>query len=175
VRKIGARQSLHPALHRAHDARQHVELEFGLHEIRIAGQRQKYRQSDVDGAPGADAIAQPPEQQRAREGNELHQQQRLDHRVGGKAELQAEVGRHLLQRADRINVQPVGQQEIEHRAVAQHVTHCVPQLAPAGVPGGRGGLVHQPEHRQREYDPPQRHIDECDADRHAAAGDMKPV
>jgi len=174
VRKVGARQCLHAALHRAHDARQDVELELSLHEVRIAGQRQEYPQSDVDGALGANAIAQPPEQQRARERDELHQQECLHYHVGGKAKLERIVGRHLLQGSDAVDVEPVRQQEVEHRAVAQHIAHRLPQLAPAGMPGGRGRLVHQPEHRQREYDPPQRDIDECDADRHGGAGEVKP-
>ena len=84
---------------------------------------------------GADAVAEPAEQQRRGKAHELRHQQRREQCAGVEAERRAVVHRHLDDGVHAVDVEPVRHQEHDQGAVLAHVRDGVAQLAEADADG----------------------------------------
>ena len=129
---------------------QHIELPRVVQEQRPAGHEYEYGQADQDCRSRANPVADAAKHDRRRKRHELHQQYGLDQRRLWQANVASNLHRQLLQGADSVDVQPIGEQEAEHQRIADDLAQRSAQLCPARRFRGRRRLGNAPEQRQSE-------------------------
>ncbi len=121
---------------------------LGLHVERPKGDADVDRQPQIQATLGTDDAGEVTKADGCGEADELDNEDCFDQRVRGKAELDAEVRRHRRHRADRIDVEPITEQEHPDRLIAGDAADGGGEVLPAHTLRLRGALPHLDEQGQ---------------------------